>query len=904
MNIFRLNLPSLRFASGLSRRARQTALLSLVAGALVGGAAEFEVESMAGLEVIHPKFREWTQPAYGIVAERNPPTLLWPADETAEYPEYEVRLSRDIDFPAGSTRRREGLAGALFIPPEKLEPGAWYWQVRSAGQGWSETYTFHIGPESREWAPPPAEELIRGIPSHRPRVLVNAPRLEAFRAGAQGTGEARQILSAARQVVDLPPPEERFEIFEIRGGDAKETRKLQLDASETVGQGLYDGVRPLCEAYLITGDPRYAETAVRWALAAAEWDPRGVTHLSDFGDSRIMLSMALVYDTLGDFLSPAEERRLLDAAGTRAEQFYQHYRKTRQEAKVLSGHLWQHILHYLFDTAIALHGEDPRADTWLAFTYETFLARAPLLGGGDGGWAEGISYLRMNMEMLVDIPWRIREYTGFDFIRSTPWYEQNIDLLLYGFPAGSASVGFADNTHDLLEPRGDYLAYADALSRLLDNPYASWYRDRILETTPDLKPFYQAYWRSHFIKDESPWESLGDTRLLRWPRLRYLYDLPSPAPRAPGHLPKGRVFRGVGLTALHGRALGEDPEQNLFVAMRSSPFGVYGHMLADHNTFNLIYGGESLFYHTGYKVAMSAPHRRLYYMNTKSHNGILIDGEGQPYHTEAFGWIEQFLESDRLGYAVGNASRAYDSPTEKHDAELKTFRRHLVMLRPDILVIYDELEAVKPVSWTYLLHSYNPIHIHPDGRQLTVENKRGRASVRLFGSVDTRWSVTDEYPVPAKNWRGILDQEGNLIEYPDNAWHFSAESPETPRMRFLAVYALQSLGEEATEAAPAVVPTDRPGVYRVGEWEISAAMDPAQPAMIRVRDQADTLVFASSGADLGPVPGLDAPGSRSDARLALRGPGGWTLQESPREIPPGAEAALRYFKYRNTEDAR
>jgi len=747
-----------------------------------------------------------------------------------------------------------------------------------------------------EWHPPRADELNAAVPEFRPRLLVEAPGLPAFRTRAKDTGEAAHIVGRAAAVLETAPPAEGREILQIRGANVKETDKLRKDASESVGQEMYAGVRPLCEAYVITGDARYAKAAVRWALAAAEWDPEGVTHLSDFGDSRIMLSMAMVYDTLQQYLTAGERRALLDAAGTRADNFYRHYLGKSQESKVLSGHLWQHILHYLFDTAIALHGDDPRADSWLAFCYETFLARAPVLGGGDGGWAEGLSYLRMNMEMLIDIPWRIREYTGFDFIRNTPWYEENVDLLLYGFPPGSRSAGFADNTHELPEPRGDYLAYADALARLLNNPYAAWYRDRILEVTPDLTPYYQAYWRSHFITDEGARDGLGDTRLLRWQRLRYLYDLPSPAPRAPADLPKSRVFRGEGFVAMHGLPLEDGPEQNLFVAMRSSPFGVYGHMLADHNTFNLIYGGERLFYHTGYKVAMSAPHRRLYYMNTKSHNGILVDGGGQPYHTEAYGWMEHFLETEELSYAVGNASRAYDSPTENFDAGVKSFRRHLLLLRPDVLVIYDELEAEKPVNWTYLLHSYDRIRIDPEKRHLAVRTSKGRTDVRLLASAGLDWAVTEEYPVPARNWRGIRDEDGKLLEYPNDAWHFSAQSEKTRAMRFLAIYRLQPAEGAEDEASKDFVQEIPPGAYRIGGWVIHAAMDAGTPAVLTVRNTGGTLAFAGAGGDLPLAPGLVPVGDRGHARLAEFRDGRWRLRESPPEIPPGAEIAIRHFQ--------
>src|SRR5690606_3511325 len=114
--------------------------------------------------------------------------------------------------------------------------------------------------------------------------------------------------------------------------------------------------------------------------------------------------------------------------------------------KVLSGHVWQHILHYFFESVIAIYdADDAETGEWLTYAYELFLARAPVLGDPDGGWAEGASYFRMNMETMIEIPARIRMYTGFDFIKSHPWYKNQINWLIYNVTPGSLSDGFGDN---------------------------------------------------------------------------------------------------------------------------------------------------------------------------------------------------------------------------------------------------------------------------------------------------------------------------------------------------------------------------------------------------------------------------------------------------------------------------
>lgn len=852
------------------------------------------LEGMANLPVIHPKRRLWAEPAFDAVVEQNPPILEWPP-VLGEGIRYEVRLSRDPRFPDGAeTVRGSQLKWSLFHPGRLLEAGRWHWQYRVEGGAWSARQTFVVSAASVAWNPPATAAFLSSVPSYRPRVLVDEPRWATFRAQAKDTREYARIVAEADRVLKRKIPSEQNDILSIVGEDAKKTDKLRKDASQVIGQALYAGIGPLCKAYVLTRNPVYADAAIQWALEGATWDPDGVTRISDFGDSRIMLALALVYDSMNEFLEAGQRKTLREAIAARAGNFYADYVNNKESA-VLSNHVWQHIFHYFFDTAIAMQGEVPEAEEWLAYLYEMFLARAPILGGRDGGWVHGLAYFRMNMETLVDVPRRIQDYTGFDFIQHTPWYHENAYYFLYGFPPGSAGTGFADNAHDLPEPRGPYLAYADALSRLVQNPHAAWYRDRVGQVASDLKPHLQAYWRSDYVLDEGIQTQLGDTDMLQWYRLKYLYALPPAPPVAPSDLPRARLFRDVGLVTMHSQPLDRPAEGNLYLAMRASPFGTYSHMLSDNNTFNLVYGGDRLFYHTGYKVAMSAPHRQLYYKHTKSHNGILINGEGQPYQTEAYAWFENFLTGEALSYAVGNASNAYDSVTEREDHGLERFRRHVVMLRPDMVVVYDELVAEEPAEWSYLLHSYNEIRAREDAHQLSTHNRAGRAMVHLYSSAAMDWTVTDEYEVPAENWRGIEDEEGELIEYTNNAWHFAAKTERARAARFLAFIQVRPQGETEDWEFNEIRPLPDGG-YRIGKWRVRAEMDPEKKARVEIVNTIDGVAFTSSGPlDMGPGLGRYA-GAADTAKLAERQGEQTVLMEGKRQVPRKARAAQKYFE--------
>ena len=64
---------------------------------------------------------------------------------------------------------------------------------------------------------------------------------------------------------------------------------------------------------------------------------------------------------------------------------------------------------------------------------------------------------------------------------------------------------------------------------------------------------------------------------------------------------------------------------------------------------------------------------------------------------------------------------------------VKKFRRHFILLKPDILIVYDVLEAEKPVDWSWLIHNYHGLKLDAENKtvETTYEDRGGR--VTLFG---------------------------------------------------------------------------------------------------------------------------------------------------------------------------
>lgn len=837
----------------LSSRRRGVRIIlfpTLLLAACMAGSHDTSVSyAPVTLPAVHTRYLSYPVPSAGVAAEFNPPVLRWPVQK-GKAVKYEVRLSQDSTFVDGSTMHTS-LSWAMFNPHQQLANGAWYWQYRTSGGAWSEIQRFLIGTEAITLVSPPTAVFLDAVAPAHPRVVSTNAGVTALRKRSPDA-DWRAIIAEAEAAMKGGIPTEQDGLPKRKLDDEERNRKLVQDASKRLGDFVNNTIVPLCQAYVLTGDARYRERALAIAFEVAAWDPRGVTSskMSDFSDARCMLGMALAFDTFHDALRPDQRDVLIRAVNARAGRFYDEW-VNNQEARLLSGHVWQHILHYFFQTSLAMYGDDPEAKDWLAYAYELFLARTPILGGTDGGWTEGVSYFRMNMETVLDIPLFIRDYTGFDFIRAHPWYVNNIDWLIYNIPPGSSSDGFGDNSEEVFSPGADYIAFAKELAKLTGSTRAAWYARACAQyEQPDLSGRYT----------------------LRWIRLTRTNNLPMPESEAPPQLKTGSVFREIGLVAMHSNP--DNTRDDLMVAMRSSPFGCYGHFLSDQNAFNVLYGGKRTFFRTGYKVTMSDPHRTGWYQHTKSNNSVLINGEGQPYSTEAFGWIPYFLEGNDIGYAMGDASNAYASDETNEDYGVKKFNRHLILLKPDILVIYDELESEADATWSWLIHSMEKISVNRADNSFESVFGDVKGVGKLWSTLPVAWHLADTFDVPAVNWRRSTNAEGKLKTYDDPQFHLKAlNETRASAMRFLAVLqiapgaARKHIAEDRAEDALNIV---------AGDWRITANLDTQSAPYLAVRSMSGNTSLVYEG---GKDPVLAEVVNGEKRRRVARPVMPWALQQ-------------------------
>lgn len=292
-------------------------------------------------------------------------------------------------------------------------------------------------------------------------------------------------------------------------------------------------------------------------------------------------------------------------------------------------------------------------------------------------------------------------------------------------PAGSKSNGFGDNSEKGSEPNRLIAAFADYLACETGDSYAGWYAGECRDL---LRRDYE----------------------LRLYRMCTDQDYNT---AFPAEADKMVWYKDAGEVAMHSAP--EETERDLALSFRSSTFGSGSHTTASQNAFNLLYKGVDVYRSTGYYQNFSDAHNLMSYRHTRAHNSLLVNGIGQPYSTEGYGSVMRAMGGQHISYCLGDASYAYRGisndpmwvgyfkqagieqvPENGFGATpLTKYRRHVLMLHPHTVIVYDELEASEVVRWEWLLHSPTEFKIDATKKTLSTNNKtKGLVAVtQLFG---------------------------------------------------------------------------------------------------------------------------------------------------------------------------
>ncbi len=728
----------------------------LAAATLAAGGAEFVLQDKLERPEPFPESR----------LQINPPVFRWPARPAARA--YRVEVARDGNF-AGALA--EVVEETFYRPLQPFANGTWRWRYRverpSPGP-WSAPESFTITDRLPRWPLPEWKQMMNRVPAGHPRIYLKPGEREQVRRNARELGvEFERWKNRAQRLAEQPYSLETYRKRVPATSDSR-ARKELIWAAKAAGVDLGHSVRDLAWIWIATGDRWFLKTAKQRALMAAALDPEGFVseRNSDFGNSAIVHGLAMAYDLLHDEFSDSERQLIRHAIATRAKPIFEKLAGASQN--LMRAHNWQNVFLDGLLGALAIYGEEPASAGWVELALKSFVAFYPWFGGNDGGSHEGVRYYHAT-EMLPSLNVRdvFFRVFGLKLEDGNPWFRANPYFLIYGFPPGSVKArlgdtltGFAEqeDEDDVPHPGGRAKLAALRMAALYGNGHAAAYAAAIPETDLRGYPMPEA---------------------LRWG----LQQSVKPEPLA--SLPAGRVFWDIGAVFLHSDY--PHPARNVRFVFRSSPYGGFGHAHADQNSFHVIAANEDLLIDSGYFTPAGDPHRQGWSVQTKAHNTILVDGEGQYYgDTRSHGRIRHFEQTPEWVYTVGSAESAYPKTA------LKRFDRHVVWLKGTAVqsyVVVDDIAAAGGEHrFDWLLHAASRMQVDEAARRITVRGARSEAVVTFVAPDALRFEQDDRFDVPAVFWR-----KGKNFPLP-NQWHLKATPRPSAEQVFIAVIQVSAPG--------------------------------------------------------------------------------------------------------------
>lgn len=740
----------------------------------------------------------------------NPAPFIVPqAMKTGEALEFAISDNKDFNTPQTIISKPQ--PWCFYNLHSTLAKGTWYWRFRSTSadgsrQGeWSEPISFTVTGDEESFVTPSFENFKQNITQEFPRLycFLN-PQIDEARRNISKHTEYRALTSRAGEALKI---------------DYNTINDFCVQASTLRNNAFW-----LYQAAYLTQEKQYSDKMHDILKAFARTTiPDGSLFTDNFVSSNLALCHVLAYDLLHDSLTPDELSYTEEFMMRILRQYYKQ-NLGYQENHIFDNHFWQQNMRVYFQIAFLLanhHTYQTEVLPMLEYYYELWTARAPAGGfNRDGMWHNGTGYFGANVHTLAYMPMLLSYISRFDFMQH-PWYRAAGQALVYSFPPHSASNGFGDASENGSEPSRLTAAFADFLARETNSGYAGWYASEC----------------SSLIRQDY------ELRLYRMCADRtYSTALPTNAP-------KMKWYKDIGEVAMHSTP--GDSEYDLVLSFRSSTFGSGSHTTASQNAFNLLYKGKPVYRSSGYYQNFSDAHNLMSYRHSRAHNTILVNGCGQPYSTSGYGNIVRAMGGENISYCLGDASKAYSGITDDPiwlvafekagicqtpefgfgTTPLTKYRRHILMLHPDIVLIYDELEASEAVRWDWLLHSNTSFNIDEQQQTLSTAATDGSyvAVTQIFSGEELTMSQTDQFVVPP----------AQITPDTPNQWHFSATIDKSEAARVLAVVRVGETGSNIP-----LLRRINEKKFEVGNWTIHVELNASQPACLEISNKSLKSVFS------------------------------------------------------------
>ncbi len=670
----------------------------------------------------------------------NPPSMAWLPEKAAKT--YIVQWSARSNFVNPTTI--SGLWLNCYTHNTSLASGDYWWRYRFAAANgvvstWSVPRKFTVTKDAARFPLPSIDQRREMLSKAHPRLFLrpeDLPKLRQMTNGAHARSY-RDLYSKAVRLCDAEPPAEpstRGSATDKKNLEAlknwwpnRERAALACDQAET-----------LAFVYLLSGEERMGEAARKRVLALAAWDPDGPTNfkLNCEAGKPLLHCISRAYDWSYDRYTPEDRAKIQAVIARRIHDAW-----ISGEVGGGIGHITRpynshgnRVWHKIGESAIVFLGEIPEAETWLDYALNKYYTCYPVWADDDGGWHEGLAYFASYMGKVIW--WFQAAESAFKidpFVK--PVLSSLSDYPLYVAPPHSPNMGFGDSSYrvGISSSWGvfmDYFARAGAAHGASHAPYWQWWNEQW-----KLKPA------------AGPLEFVSANNLP-----------PAPKAKAPTDLPQSKVFAGIGVASLHTTLL--DSRQDVHFLFKSSPWGSPSHGHNPQNTFQLNAYGEALITSCGYRDYHGSQFHYKWVHETVAQNGVLVDGKGQlPHSAKSRGRIIGAKLGPEYDYIAGDAKEAYEE-------RLRRAVRQVLFIKPGVIVMFDDLEALKPSEFQFMLHALSPFKVNEADFRANAQRPNAGVLVAYLPAATVKF----------RQWDGF-DPKPIRGEFP-NQWHLEASTTD------------------------------------------------------------------------------------------------------------------------------
>ncbi len=788
------------------------------------------------------------RPANGATADVNPPRLSWPyvahvqtppahllqgehGERTVPFREFTLQICSAGDFADPEIEVNTGYNFYNALP--SLEAGEWSWRVRyaevtdeEAEPQWGAVRTFVIEEETTEWDRTIIHEAASEIAqSPRPLLGPEDGDWDAWREELKSGEPSGALLEYTINRANTATRQEWWDDFPETDKEGEQPYS-DADWGQEIGARLVDAAI----AHRLTGDEEFAKAKDHF-LHIAAFEPGGFTspeyhYTGAKWGTRVTVHLAMFYDWWHDLLSEDERQKLLDAI------------EWRLELNLLEHRSWQGGKG-IWPASVAIRGTSHPMENFLWATQAMLLTAGDLdlssqklpLGlhyltgvtahhGPDEGWNEGLGYgvwksiYTLEASLLADLVLPDLNIGRNPMLHRLGRWHAHL------FPFGVERLPFGDESaRNISRFESSQMFIMRRLAWLTGNPLDVYRYDVLTERHTDHG-------------GGRAWVDLAASATLQ---------SPSAAQEEPtrAHFPEA----GWVMVSSHGPSDADGFEDSIGMIFQSRPRGGWGHSFRAENTFAWYAHGATLSAPGG-SARFRDPHAR----HTMSHNGILINGEGQEWEPGLYearypfaGRLLAYEEHENYVHWVGDATYAYQTVEG-----LLRAHRHVIFVDDEWFAVFDDLAMrpnADPAAFSHLFHVAQdvPGELDAEAAEFVFEMDGVQARMALANDPDSLEMVNLQHRDGFKNpvtgedmYEEAVETQAQFDREPfgmaHNIWATNREPARD--WHFLSTYTAAPMDEEPIEMA---FPSSRQAVatYPDGR-ERSVSFDPNVSAGIEI----------------------------------------------------------------------